>query len=77
LRINDADDVPSDHFAIFRNDGSDFQVETESGAVFLLLSGEPINETLVPHGPFLMNTKEEIRQAFQDFQSGKFGVLED
>jgi hypothetical protein len=77
LTINRADDVPTDHFALFRNDGSEFVAQTGEGAVFLLLSGEPIQEALVPYGPFLMNTKEEIMQAFQDFKSGKFGVLED
>lgn len=77
LRINDADDVATDHFALFKNDGTEFRLETSEGAVFLLLSGEPINETIVPYGPFLMNTREEIMQAFQDVNSGKFGVLED
>ena len=43
----------------------------------LILSGEPLNETIVPHGPFVMNTKEEIHQAFDDYNNGKFGFLED
>lgn len=77
LRINDNDDVPTDSFALFRNDGTDFSIKTDEGVVFLLLSGEPINEPIVAYGPFLMNTKAEIMQAFQDVNSGKFGVLED
>jgi redox-sensitive bicupin YhaK (pirin superfamily) len=42
-----------------------------------VLSGEPIDEPIVPYGPFVMNTKEEIMQAYNDFNTGKFGVLED
>lgn len=77
LNINETDHVATDQFALFRNDGENFKVETGEGAIFLLLSGEPINEIIVPYGPFLMNSKEEIMQAFNDLNSGKFGVLED
>ncbi len=77
LRINEAEAAQTDHFALFKNDGTEIKVEATEAAVFLLLSGEPINEPLVPYGPFLMNTKEEIMQAFADVNSGKFGVLED
>jgi redox-sensitive bicupin YhaK (pirin superfamily) len=42
-----------------------------------LLSGEPIDEPIVQHGPFVMNTEREIRQAIADFNGGKFGYLED
>ncbi len=77
LRINGKDDVATDHFALFQNDGTDLEVTAPEDVVFLFLSGEPINETLVPYGPFLMNTKEEIMQAFKDVNSGKFGVLEE
>ncbi|WP_175989238.1 pirin family protein [Bacillus sp. Marseille-Q1617] len=39
----------------------------------LIYSGAPINEEIVPYGPFVMNSMEEIREAFKDFQNGKFG----
>ncbi|WP_082233123.1 pirin family protein [Halobacillus massiliensis] len=39
----------------------------------LVYSGKPIKEEIVPHGPFVMNSMEEIRQAYDDFRSGKFG----
>jgi redox-sensitive bicupin YhaK (pirin superfamily) len=45
--------------------------------VVLIISGEPINEPIYPHGPFVMNSREEIMQAFEDFNTGKFGYLED
>lgn len=46
-----------------------------SDSVVLILSGEPIDEPVVGHGPFVMNTQEEIEQAFQDFTRGKFGQV--
>lgn len=66
-----------DHAVLFANDGETFTVEATEDAVVLVMSGEPINEPIVPHGPFVMNTREEIFQAFEDFNTGKFGYLED
>ncbi|KXZ55773.1 hypothetical protein GPECTOR_2g1323 [Gonium pectorale] len=42
-----------------------------AGLKFLLIAGRPIGEPIVQHGPFVMNTQEEIYQAFADYQSGK------
>ena len=65
-------------FVVFRNAGERIAVESAGGeAQLLLLAGEPIDEPVVSYGPFVMNTEGEIRQAMLDFQSGKFGELED
>lgn len=69
--------VSTDHFVLFKNQGTQIDVQTTEGATLLVLSGEPINEPIVAYGPFLMNTREEIIQAYDDVNSGKFGVLED
>ncbi|MBX3043331.1 MAG: pirin family protein [Candidatus Kapabacteria bacterium] len=76
VTINGKDEVPADHFVLMSNDGSDFTVKADGDAIVLILSGEPIEETIVPYGPFVMNTKEEIQQAYEDYRSGKFGHLD-
>lgn len=53
--------------------GESVTLEANNDAVVLLLSGEPLNEPVVGHGPFVMNTKEEIHQAIDDFNQGRFG----
>lgn len=48
------------------------KVSSEGKARFVVLGGKPLNEPVVQHGPFVMNTREEIMQAFQDYSAGKF-----
>jgi redox-sensitive bicupin YhaK (pirin superfamily) len=69
--------VPVDHFVLFENEGEQFTIKGLKDSTVLVLSGEPINEPIAAHGPFVMNTRQELVQAFQDFQNGKFGYLED
>ena len=67
----------TDHFVLFANDGTDIYMEATKDAIVLILSGEPIHEPIVPYGPFVMNSKQEIVDAYDDWNNGKFGVLED
>ena len=67
----------ADHFVLLKNDGEDFSIEATQDSIILILSGEPIKEPVVAYGPFVMNTWEEIEQAVNDVNAGKFGVLED
>lgn len=56
-------------------EGEDVVLEANNEATVLVLSGEPIDEPVVGHGPFVMNTSEEIRQALKDYSSGDFGRI--
>ena len=67
----------ADHFVLLKNDGEEFMIEATEDSIILVLSGEPINEPIVAYGPFVMNTWEEIEQAVNDVNAGKFGVLEE
>ena len=67
----------ADHFVLLKNDGEEFTIEATEDSIILVLSGEPINEPIVAYGPFVMNTWEEIEQAVNDVNAGKFGVLEE
>lgn len=75
--VNEEMKAPQDHFVLFNKDGDSFAVEALNDALILVLSGEPINEPIAAHGPFVMNTEQELLEAFQDFNTGKFGYLED
>ncbi len=68
-------DVSNRSLVHFANDGDELTVEATSDARILIGSAEPLNEPVVAHGPFVMNTYEEIQQAITDYQSGKMGVL--
>ena len=53
-------------------DGDQIQVTTDAGVRFVFMAGQPIRETIVPYGPFVMNTEAEIRQVFEDIKNGSF-----
>jgi redox-sensitive bicupin YhaK (pirin superfamily) len=75
LEVN-AGKVPVDHFALFENDGEKISLRAEQDSVALVLGGEPIDEPIAAYGPFVMNTQQEIMQAIDDLNNGKFGHLD-
>lgn len=77
IKVNSTENVPTDHFVLMANDGENFSFEALEDSVVLVLSAEPLHEPIAAHGPFVMNTKQELIQAFDDFNKGKFGYLED
>lgn len=60
---------------LFSRDGDAISLTTNSESRILLLSGKPIDEPVAGHGPFVMNTQEEIQEAIDEFRSGKMGQL--
>jgi hypothetical protein len=76
VTINNIEKVPTNHFVLFNNDGTEFTLRADEDSTILVLSGEPIDEPIASYGPFVMNTNEEIKQTIDDFNSGKFGYLD-
>ena len=77
IRIQGKTAVPKRGLAVFPSQASgDIIVDaTEAGAKLLFLAGEPLGEPVVQHGPFVMNSREEIHQAIRDYQMGRMGGL--
>jgi redox-sensitive bicupin YhaK (pirin superfamily) len=75
VQVNGLELVREGQLALFERNGHQLTLEANNDAVVLLLSGEPIDEPIVGHGPFVMNSEQEIQQAFTDFQSGRFGRM--
>jgi quercetin 2,3-dioxygenase len=70
------DEKAAEHsFVLFKNDGEDIHIKADEDSVVLVLSGEPLNEPIASYGPFVMNTQQEIIESIEEFQAGKFGVL--
>jgi len=69
------EEVVRGQIAMANPDGDFITISTTTEAKLLILAGEPIREPLAVYGPFVMNTREEILAAFEDFQAGRMGVL--
>jgi len=72
LELNETSITP--YHAIEVHSGQDLELKAGASEVkILVLQGKPINEPVVQHGPFVMNTRQEIQQAFSDYQETRFG----
>ena len=75
LTITGQGEVNGHYAAIFNNDGDGFEIEALEDTRLLLGSGEPIDEPVASHGPFVMNNQTQILEAFRDYEMGKMGML--
>ncbi len=69
------EELQAGEVALLEKDGENLVIEMTKDSHFLLLNGEPIDEPVASYGPFVMNTKEEILRAVEDFQAGRMGRL--
>ncbi|SFP50969.1 hypothetical protein SAMN05216229_10349 [Geopseudomonas sagittaria] len=75
IRIDDSHTVLAAELAVMEREGRRLAFAVSEDATVLLLNGKPLDEPIVGHGPFVMNTHEEIVQAIDDFSSGRFGQI--
>jgi len=75
LRVNGERDAGPASLVLLERAGEGVALEVLEDACVLLLSGEPIDEPIVGYGPFVMNSQEEIAEAFDDFHGGRFGQM--
>jgi len=75
LKIKGYGIVEKESLVVFEYGATDIELSVDPSTQLLLLCGTPINEKVVQHGPFVMNSETEILQAMRDYQMGKMGVL--
>jgi redox-sensitive bicupin YhaK (pirin superfamily) len=75
VEVNGSEIAREAQMVLLERTGSDVLLEANNDVTVLLLSGAPIDEPIVGHGPFVMNTEEEIREAITDFNAGRFGRM--
>lgn len=75
LLLGATDELAEKYVASFQLDGDGIKIEAIENAHLFMGTGEPLNEPLASHGPFVMNTQTEIMEAIRDYQMGKMGVL--
>lgn len=77
IMINRSEKVSENQFVHFGHNGEEIIAEATKDSILLVMSGEPLNEPIAPYGPFVMNTRDEINKAYEDYYKGEFGYLED
>lgn len=75
--VNGTEKAATNQMVHFAHEGNSIEVEASEDAIVLYLSGDPINEPIAQYGPFLMNKPEELQQAIEDYNTGKFGYLDE
>jgi redox-sensitive bicupin YhaK (pirin superfamily) len=73
MQGQDASTVPTQRMAVLRNDGDGVVLRGSANARMILIAGRPLREPIAQYGPFVMNTREELVQAVDDFRSGRMG----
>jgi len=72
VTLNGSQEAREAEMVLLSREGSNVAIHADGDAMVLVLTGEPIDEPIAGHGPFVMNTGAELIQAFDDFKSGRF-----
>lgn len=72
ILINDYEVVPAHNLTTFAYEGEEFTISAQEDAIILIMSWEPLNEPIYANGPFVMNTLDEVSQAFRDYHNNTF-----
>lgn len=75
LRLPGGEALGEGRLALFDRPGDALAFEVERDSLVLLLAGQPLGEPVVGYGPFVMNSREQIEQALDDFRHGRFGQM--
>ena len=75
IALADGTTIGEAEMAVLERAGDEFAVEALENTTLLVLNGQPLNEPVVGHGPFVMNTRAEIQQAIVDYQNGRMGQI--
>lgn len=75
LEVKDAQTVTKNQAVLYERDGDHIRIKALENSDFLVLGGAVNNESFEASGPFVLNNKQELNQAYNDFQQGKFGDL--
>ena len=72
---NDAAEIAQHFLVVLNKDGNGFELEALKDSLLMIGTGEPINESVASHGPFVMNNQTQIMEALRDYEMGKMGIL--
>ena len=75
VQVTGDGEVDNKYVAVFNHDGEGFGLEALEDTHLFIGTGEPLNEPVASHGPFVMNSQTELMEAFRDYQLGKMGIL--
>ncbi len=75
IALPEGESINEAELAVMERNGDLLAIEAIEESSLLLLSGQPIDEPIVGYGPFVMNSADEIRQAFLDYKSGRMGTI--
>lgn len=75
LTVNGSQELGNAQLVLLDHEGTDVTILAQEQSSFLVLTGAPLNEPIEGYGPFVMNTRAEIRQAIEDFNNGRFGGI--